>query len=45
MLIGMALLPLVDQLLLFLGTGVGAVLGAFAGCCARMASGIGGAEG
>ncbi len=43
-LIGMAMLPLVDRLL-FLGARVGAVLGAFAGCCARMASGIGGAEG
>ncbi len=45
MLIGMALLPLVPRLLLFLGAGVGAVLGALAGCGARIASGIGGAEG
>jgi hypothetical protein len=37
MLIGMALLPLVDRLLLFLGAGVGAVLGALAGCGAIIA--------
>jgi hypothetical protein len=46
MLMGMALLPLVARLLLlFLGARVCAVLGALAGCGARIASGIGGAEG
>ncbi len=45
MLIGMALLPLVDRLLLFLGAGVSAVLGVLAGCGTRIASGISGAEG
>ena len=46
MLMGMALLPLVAQLLLlFFGARVGAFLGAVAGCVVMAISGIGGAEG
>ncbi len=46
MLMGMALLPLVARsLLLFFGTGVGAVLGVVAGCGTRAGISIGSAEG